>query len=121
MPDMAKLAEIKTKPNQDSVDAFLDNIDEKKRQDSRIILHIIEKATNEKPVMWGSSMIGFGNVRYKSQATGRWVDWFRIGFSPRKANFSLHLMDLRPHAETMKMLGKYKTSPSSLYFAKIQD
>jgi hypothetical protein len=35
----------------------------------------MEKAIMEKPKMWGSSMIGFGNVRYKSPATGREVDW----------------------------------------------
>ena len=41
--------------------------------------------------MWGSSIIGFGNVRLKSPNTGREVDWLRIGFSPRKANLSLYI------------------------------
>jgi len=40
----------------------------------------MEKAVKEKPKMWGNSMIGFGDVRYKSTATGREVDWFKIGF-----------------------------------------
>ena len=89
---MGKLAEIKTKQTSSSVDGFIDSIqDEQKRKDSQVILKMMEKATKEKPKMWGSSMIGFGNVRYKSPTTGREVDWFKIGFSPRKANLSLHL------------------------------
>ncbi len=71
--------------------------------------------------MWGSSMIGFGNVRYKSPASGREVDWFKIGFSPRKANFSLHLIDLQRHAEAFKKLGKFKTGTGCLYINKLED
>ena len=52
---------------------------------------MMKKASGEEPKMWGSSLIGFGNVRLKSPATGREVDWLRIGFSPRKANLSLYL------------------------------
>ena len=80
-----------------------------------------EKAANEKPKMWGSSIIGFGSVRYKSPATGREVDWFKIGFSPRKANLSLHLIDLQPHAEALAKLGKHKTGAGCLYINKLAD
>ena len=71
--------------------------------------------------MWGSSMIGFGNVRYKSPATGREVDWFKIGFSPRKANLSLHLMGIEKHAEALTKLGKHKTGVGCLYINKLED
>src|SRR5688500_19072789 len=105
---MGKLAEIKTKQTEDSVNSFIASLpDEQKRKDSQVILKIMEKATKEKPKMWGSSMIGFGNVRYKSPATGREVDWFQIGFAPRKANLSLHLVDFGRHADALKQLGKY--------------
>jgi hypothetical protein len=82
---------------------------------------MMEKAMKEKPKMWGSSMIGFGDVRYKSPATGREVDWFKIGFSPRKANLSLHLIDLQRHADALKNLGKYKTGTGCLYINKLED
>ena len=119
---MGKLAEIKTKQTSSSVDDFIDSIpDEQKRKDSRVILKMMEKATKEKPKMWGSSMIGFGKVRYKSPATGREVDWFKIGFSPRKANLSLHLIDLQPHADLMTELGKHKTGKGCLYINKLED
>jgi hypothetical protein len=120
---MGKLAEIKTRQTDSSVDGFIDKLpDEQKRKDSRIILQMMEKASKEKPKMWGSSMIGFGNVRYKSPATGREVDWFKIGFSPRKANLSLHLIgDLKQHADSLKKLGKHKTGVGCLYINKLED
>src|SRR4030095_14285192 len=92
-----------------------------KRKDSRIILKMMEKASKEKPKMWGSSMIGFGHVRYKSPTTGREVDWFKIGFSPRKANLSLHLIDLKRLADALKKLGKHKTGVGCLYINKLED
>lgn len=119
---MGKLAEIKTKQNSSSVDDFINAIaDEQKRNDCRVILKMMEKATKEEPKMWGSSMIGFGKVRYKSPATGREMDWFKIGFSPRKANFSLHLIDLTLHAESLTKLGKHKTGLGCLYINKLDD
>ena len=119
---MGKLAVIKTKATSSSVDSFIDSIpDEQKRKDSRTILTMMEKAMKEKPKMWGSSMIGFGDKRYKSPATGREVDWFKIGFSPRKANLSLHLIDLNRHADALKNLGKYKTGVGCLYINKLED
>jgi hypothetical protein len=117
-----KVADIKTKPTAQSVDAFIDAIaDEQKRNDSRIILAMMEKATKEKPKLWGSAIVGFGDVRYKSPATGREVDWFRIGFAPRKANLSLYLMDLTRHADALPKLGKHKTGVGCLYINKLAD
>jgi len=119
---MAKPAEIKTKQTEESVQKFIDNIaDEQKRDDCRIVLQMMEKATKEKPKMWGASMIGFGKMMYKSPATGREVEWFRIGFSPRKANLSLYLMDLKRHADALKQLGKHKTGAGCLYINKLDD
>src|SRR5688572_12866182 len=119
---MGKLVEIKTKPTSSSVADFIDSItDEQKRKDIHVILKLMEKAMKEKPKMWGSSMIGFGSVRYKSPATGREVDWFKIGFSPRKANLSLHLIDLQRHADALKKLGKHKTGVGCLYINKLED
>ncbi len=119
---MGKLAEIKTKQTLSSVADFIAAIaDERKRNDSLAILKMMEKATKEKAKMWGSSIIGFGNLRYKSPATGREVDWFKIGFSPRKANISLYLMDLKRHAEALEKLGKHKTGVGCLYINKLDD
>lgn len=81
----SKLVEIKTKETAASVEDFINTVaDEQKRKDSFTILEMMKKASGEDPKMWGSSIIGFGNKRYKSPTTGREVDWLLIGFSPRK-------------------------------------
>ncbi|HPH89301.1 MAG TPA: DUF1801 domain-containing protein [Ferruginibacter sp.] len=120
---MAKPAQIKTKPTELDVNIFIENItDEKKRKDSQVVLQLMQKITKEKPKIWGSSMIGFGDKRYKSPATGREVDWFTIGFSPRKANLSLHLViDMKKHATLLNKLGKHKTGVGCLYINKLED
>ena len=120
---MGKLAEIKTKPTSSSVEGFIDSVpDEQKRNDSKVILKLMEKAMKVKPKMWGSSMIGLGDVRYKSPATGREVDWFKMGFSPRKANLSLHLnINLQQHTEALTKLGKHKTGVGCIYINKLDD
>src|SRR5215207_4307386 len=119
---MSKLAVIKTKETSASVEDFINNIEDGlKRKDSQVIVSMMEKAMKEKPKMWGSSMIGFGNIRYKSPATGREVDWFKIGFSPRKANLSLHLIDLQRHSNAMNKLGKFKTGGGCLDINKLED
>ncbi len=117
------MAEIKTKPTDGSVEDFINAVtDEQKRKDSFVILEMMKKASGEEPKMWGSSLIGFGNVRLKSPATGREVDWLRIGFSPRKANLSLYLTgDINKHAAALKKLGKHKTGKGCLYINRLDD
>jgi hypothetical protein len=118
---MGKLAEIKTKENSASVEDFINSIDdEQKRKDSFVLLELMKKVTGAEPKMWGSSLIGFGVKRYKSPNTGREVDWFLIGFSPRKANISLHLIaDFNSHTALLEKLGSHKTSVGCLYLKKL--
>ena len=118
-----KLAVIKTKPTSASVEDFINNVkDEHKRKDCFMLLEMMKKASGEEPVLWSSSVIGFGIKRYKSPATGREVDWLRIGFSPRKANLSLYLSaGIKEHAAALKKLGKHKTGAGCLYINKLED
>lgn len=119
----SKLAEIKTKPTAASVEDFIANIDdEQKRNDSFVLLEMMKKASGEDPVLWSNSIIGFGNKRYKSAATGREADWLRIGFSPRKANLSLYIsVGIAEHAAALEKLGKHKTGVGCLYINKLSD
>lgn len=58
---MGKLAVIKTKETESSVDDFINSVkDEAKQKNSLTILKLMQKAANEKPKMWDSSIIGFG-------------------------------------------------------------
>jgi hypothetical protein len=117
------MAENKTIPTAASVEKFINTVkDEQKRKDSFVLLEMMKKASGEEPTMWGTSLIGFGNVKVKSPATGREVDWLRIGFSPRKANFSLYLFgNIKKHAVALKKLGKHKTGMGCLYINKLED
>jgi hypothetical protein len=116
------MAEIRTKPGPENVEDYISNLpDETKRKDSFVILEMMRKAVGEKPQLWGGSLIGFGNVRIKSPS-GREVDWFKIGFAPRKANLSLYLAgDMKKHGDALKKLGKHKTGVGCLYINKLED
>lgn len=116
-------AENKIKATIASVEDFISTVDnDQKRKDSLWILDKMQKATGIKPKMWGTSLIGFGEIVVKSPTSGREVDWFIIGFSPRKANLSLYLNSKLIHSSpSMKKLGKYKTGAGCLYINKLDD
>ncbi|NUN70919.1 MAG: DUF1801 domain-containing protein [Bacteroidetes bacterium] len=119
---MAKLAQIKTKETSADVKEFISSLkDEQQRKDSLIVLKMMQKASGEKPKLWGSALIGFGKLIYTSPATGRQVEWFRIGFSPRKGNLSLYFMDLTIHAAAMKKLGKHTAGKGCIYIKRLED
>lgn len=119
----SKLAEIKTKQTSANLEDFIDAVkDGQKRKDSFVLLEMMKKASGEDAKMWGGSIIGFGNKRYKSPTSGREVDWFLIGFSPRKANLSLYLMINHKEKEAaIKKLGKHKTDGGGIYINKLED
>ncbi len=118
-----KLVEIKTKPTSANVEEFINNLsDEQKRKDCFLLLEILKNATGEDPVLWSNSIIGFGNKRFTSSATGRQVDWLLIGFSPRKANLSLYVsMNIIDHTDALSRLGKHKTGVGCLYINTLND
>lgn len=118
---MGKVAVIKTAKTEASVDDFLESVDEQKRIDAKVIMKMMAKASKAKPKMWGGSIIGFGELRYKSPTSGREVDWFLIGLSPRKANLSLYFMDMSKHTAALKKLGKHKIGKGCLYINKLAD
>lgn len=120
---MGKPAEIKTKENNASVEDFINGLqNEQKRRDSLALIKLMQMVTGEKPKMWGSSIIGFGNIRYKSPTSGREVDWLKMGFAPRKTNLSLYLMlDLKSHTALLEKLGKHKTGVGCIYINKLDD
>ncbi len=118
---MAK-AKLKTTQNDGDVNEFLAGIeDEKKRADSRILLQLMQETTQEKPTMWGSSIVGFGSYHYKYES-GREGDFFLVGFAPRKQSLTVYIMPgFKRYEELMNRLGKYKTGKSCLYIKKLED
>jgi hypothetical protein len=119
---MAK-AEIKTKETDASVEEFLNGVGvEQQRADSFKILEMMKRITGDEPKMWGASIVGFGTETYKSPATGREVDWMKIGFSPRKTNLSLYaLHQPKVNIDLLEKLGKHKTGKGCLYIKQLSD
>ena len=65
------MADYKTQPTAKSVPEFLEQIeDPKRRADCKTIAALMEKLSGSKPKMWGDSIVGFGDYRYK-YASGR--------------------------------------------------
>lgn len=118
---LGPVAELKTKPTGDDVEAFLQSVAETVRSDCRELVMIMRAATGADPVMWGSSIVGFGSVHYR-YASGREGDWFRVGFSPRKRNVTLYLADgVDSHAEQLQRLGTYSAGKGCLYIKRLDD
>lgn len=118
---MAK-SEAKTKPTTISVDRFIEAVaDPAQRDDARKIVAMMERLSGHEATMWGPSIIGFGSYHYKYDS-GREGDMCRIGFSPRKGQTVLYIVDgFEGHSDLMARLGKYKTGKSCLYIKRLSD
>lgn len=116
------MAENKTQPTPASVDAFIAAAQPPERSaDARVIRATMERLSGEPARMWGPSIVGFGRYHYRYDS-GREGDMARIGFSPRKAELVLYLLDGFPgHAELMERLGKRRTGKSCLYIKRLSD
>ena len=116
------MAANKTKPTAISVETFLDGLtDASKQADALALIDLMGKATGEKPVMWGPSIIGFGSYHYRYES-GREGDSPIIGFSPRKSALVLYIVPGFREAEPLlTKLGKHTTGKSCLYVKRLAD
>jgi hypothetical protein len=116
------MAKLKTQPTQESVLDFLAKLsDDRRRDDCLTILELMRNATSAEPVMWGSSIIGFGRYRYRYES-GREGEWPVISFSPRKNDLTLYIMPgFERYESLLTRLGKYKTGKSCLYLKRLED
>ena len=116
------MAENKTQATDASVMAFINSVpDESKRQDCLAVLEMMREVTGEEPVMWGSTIVGFGAYHYK-YASGREGDMALTGFSPRKQALTIYITSGFDHYEDlMARLGKHTTGSSCLYVKRLSD
>jgi hypothetical protein len=116
------MAEAKTKPTKGSVADYLAAVEPaQKRADAQTLLALMTKVSGETATLWGPSIIGFGTYHYKYES-GREGDMCRIGFSPRKANLVIYILDGFPkYPALLAKLGKHKTGSSCLYINKLAD
>ena len=112
----------KTRPTDADVGAFLDSVpDARRRDEAKTVCRLMQEVTGEVPVMWGTGIVGFGNVRLR-YASGRDLDWPVVGFSPRKAATTVYLMDgFEQREDLLARLGPHSTGKSCLYLKRLAD
>ncbi|MGQ0659246.1 DUF1801 domain-containing protein [Sphingosinicella sp.] len=117
---MAEL-ELKTRPTEVSVDAFIDAVpDAQRREDAKTVRAMMERITGEPAVMWGPSIIGFGTYRYPCGKN--WGTMCRLGFSPRKTELVLYVLTQSTAQDAfLARLGKHKSGKSCLYIKRLSD
>ena len=92
-----------------------------KNNDQNVLQNIISRVTGYQPLMWGTSIIGYGTYHYVYDS-GREGDFLATGFSPRKAALSIYIMPgYADFTEILGRLGKHKIGKSCLYVNKLAD
>lgn len=116
------MAELKTQKNDASVSQFLEGVaDPIRREESQTLLELMQAATGEQPAMWGDAIIGFGDL-HLHYASGRELDWFKVGFSPRKQALTLYLSQFfAQETDLLKRLGRYKAGKGCLYLPRLAE
>jgi len=116
------MPENKTKATTLSVTAYIDALsDPTRRSDAKELVQLMQRASGEKPELWGTSIVGFGSYHYRYDS-GREGDTPLIGFSPRKT--ALVLYSMLGHSEAKALLaklGKHSTGKGCLYIKKLSD
>jgi len=103
----------------DFISSYVEN--EQKKSDSFELIELMKKWSGFDPKMWGPTIIGFGRYHYK-YASGHEGDAPLIGFSPRKAEFSLYVIDpANDNKKLLDELGKFHVGKACIYFKKLAD
>jgi hypothetical protein len=112
----------KTLETDANVAAFIATVpDERQRADAAILIDMMTRLSGHPPKLWGSSIIGFGSYHYRYDS-GREGDSLRIGFSPRKGQTVVYMMDgYTDHGALLGRLGKHKLGKSCLYIKRLSD
>lgn len=116
------MPENKTKPTNVSVSAYIEGLtDATRRSEARELVEVMQRASGEKPKLWGPSIVGFGSHHYKYDS-GREGDMPLISFSPRKAVMVLYSMLGHSEAKAvLAKLGRHTTGKGCLYIKKLGD
>ena len=115
------MAENKTHKTEQPVAEYLESVEPERRRLEGERLHaIMREVTGDPGVMWGPTMVGYGDMRYRS-AAGREGDWFKVGFSPRKAKLSLYgLKDTPEQLALLPQLGPHTVGVGCVYANRLE-
>jgi hypothetical protein len=96
--------------------------DEQRREDAWRLCAMMREITGEPPVMWGTSIIGFGLYHYR-YASGHEGDSALAGFSPRRQHLAIYLIGdfENRHQSALTRLGPHQTGKGCLYIKRLDD
>lgn len=117
---MTSTTRNKTLPSTASIADFLSNLSPLRRVEAERLIALMQTVTGKPPILWGSSIIGFGAQHYRYE-TGREGDIPQLSFSPRKAAITIYFSSFEHLANQLDRLGKHKTSVGCLYINKLSD
>jgi hypothetical protein len=114
------MSALKTRPGASSVQSFLETLEAPRRDESRVLLQMMQSLTGEPPRLWGPSIVGFGSYHFR-YANGREGDWFLTGFSPRRRELVVYVMTGFADAEArLARLGPHRKGKSCLYIRRLE-
>ena len=115
------MAKNKTQPTKAKVGDYIKALPKERKADCKKLDAICQKASGQKPYMYGSSIVGYGLYKYE-YASGHSGECCAIGFSSRVTALTVYMMGgLAEHADSLKKLGKHKTSKGCLYIKNLAD
>ena len=114
--------EARTKPDPSAVAGFLTGVNPPARQaEAQRLVAIFRDVTGFAPLLWGSSIVGFGRYAY-TYDSGHSGEAPATGFSPRKAELSLYLNAAQTdNSALLAQLGKHRTGKACLYLRHLDD
>ena len=116
------MAENKTQPTTAAVDGYLAAIEDgERRSDAEALRAAMERLSGQPAVMWGPSIVGFGEYRY-CYDSGREGRMARIGFSARAKELAVYIVDgFEKRADLLAKLGRHRTGKSCLYIRRLSE
>ena len=109
----------KTLPTDVPVEEYFATLDARRSAEGAELVEVYRAATGAEPVMWGPSIVGFGQYTYR-YASGHDGVWLRTGFSPRKAKLSLYGLTEHPDSPPLlDRLGPHTAAVACVYVTRL--
>ena len=116
------MAELKTKATDASIEEYIaSRANEEQKADCENLMVLLKRVTEERPQMWGPSIVGYGLYKYTYES-GRTGEMCRTGFAIRGKELVVYLIVEGAEQEALlKQLGKHKMGKSCLHIKRLAD